>query len=92
MASFFTWDAAKAAANRRKHGISFEEATTVFPDPLGRITSDPDHSARENRALLLGSSSVGRILVVSFVQRDAAIRIISARLATRKERHAYQEA
>ena len=91
MASFFTWDARKAASNRRKHGVTFDEAATVFPDPLAQITDDPDHSVSEERELILGRSSSGRTLVVSFSQRDAAVRIISARLATRIERHVYEE-
>jgi len=91
MISFFTWDARKAAVNRRKHGVTFDEAATVFPDPFAQITGDPDHSVSEERELILGRSASGRTLVVSFSQRDAAIRIISARLATRNERHAYEE-
>jgi uncharacterized protein len=63
----------------------------VFPDPLAQITDDPDHSVIEERELILGRSSSGRTLVVSFSQRDAGVRIISARLATRTERHAYEE-
>lgn len=88
----FTWDTTKAAANRRKHGVTFDEATTIFADPLARIDKDPDHSTFEDRELLLGGSSNDRILVISFVQRGAVIRIISARLATRQERYAYEEA
>ena len=91
MTFFFTWDAAKASANRRKHGISFENAFTAFTDPYARITDDPDHSESEEREILLGSSSRGQIVVVSFVQRESAIRVISARRATRKERNAYEE-
>jgi len=89
---YFSWDPKKAASNRRKHGISFEEASTVFPDPLARIEWDADHPESEARELILGKSVSGRLLVVSFVQRDSAIRVISARLATRQERHVYQEA
>ena len=88
---FVTWDAPKAAANRRKHGVSFEEAATVFADPLAKITDDPEHSDTEDRELLLGSSEKGRLLVVSFVQRASAIRLISARPASRVEKHVYQE-
>jgi uncharacterized DUF497 family protein len=73
-------------------GIGFEEASTVFPDPLARIEWDADHSEPEERELILGKSVSGRLLVVSFVQRVSAIRVISARLATRRERHVYQEA
>jgi len=60
---YFSWDL--AASNRRKHGISFEEASTVFPDPLARIDWDPDHSELEDRELILGRSASGRLLVVS---------------------------
>lgn len=88
---FVTWDAPKASANRRKHGVSFEEAATVFADPLAKITDDPEHSEEEARELILGSSEKGRLLVVSFVQRTSAIRLISARPASRTERHVYQE-
>jgi uncharacterized DUF497 family protein len=89
---YFTWNPKKAVSNRRKHGISFEEASTVFPDPLARIEWDADQSELEARELILGKSFSGRLLVVSFVQRGSAIRVISARLATRRERHVYQEA
>jgi uncharacterized protein len=89
---YFSWDPKKAASNRQKHGISFEEASTVFPDPLARIEWDADHPELEERELILGKSVSGRLLVVSFVERDSAIRVISACLATRRERHAYQEA
>lgn len=92
MKFYFSWDRKKAASNRRKHGVSFEEATTVFADPLARIEWDADHSEIEERELILGKSVSGRLLVVSFVQRGSAIRMISARLATRRERHAHQEA
>jgi hypothetical protein len=89
--SFFTWDAAKAAINRRKHGVAFDDAATAFADPFAKIVDDPGHSGSEHRELLLGSAESGQILVVSFVQRGRAIRLISARLATRNERHAYEE-
>jgi uncharacterized protein len=88
---FFEWDARKAASNRRKHGVSFEEAATVFADPQARIRPDAVHSGEEDRELILGMSSAERALVVSFVERGQAIRIISSRLATRGERHAYEE-
>lgn len=87
----FEWDVAKAAANARKHGVSFEEAATVFGDSLGRIFDDPDHSQAEARELLIGRSARNRVLIVSFTERDAWIRIISARRATKRERHAYEE-
>ena len=88
---FVTWDAPKATANRRKHGVSFEEAATVFADPFAKITDDPEHSDIEDRELILGSSEKGRLLVVSFIQRASAIRLISARPASRVEKHVYQE-
>ena len=82
----FEWDQAKATANRRKHGVTFEEAATVFLDPLQRILDDPDSSRDEDRVLLFGVSFALRALLVVHVERGERIRIISARLATRKER------
>ena len=79
------------ARGRRCKGTCRDPSRTAFPDGFAKIKPDPDHSAEENRELLLGSSERGRLLVVTFVQRGTAIRIISARLATRKELHAYQE-
>ena len=87
----YEWDAEKARANRRKHGISFDEATTVFEDGLGRIVSDPRHSIEEDRHVLLGLSRRDRLLAVMFTERGEAIRIISARRATRQERRNYEE-
>jgi uncharacterized DUF497 family protein len=87
----FEWDARKAAANRRKHGIDFTEATTTFEDPLSVTISDPDHSFDEQRLLLLGVSSQHRLLVVAHCERVEVIRIISARHATRYERRIYEE-
>lgn len=87
----FEWDPRKAAANFKKHGITFEEASTVFCDPLSFTITDPDHSATENRFLDLGHSNLQRLLVVSYVERADKIRIISARLATRKESNSYEE-
>lgn len=84
------WDAKKAAANLRKHGVSFEEATTVFGDPLSLTISDPDHSESEARFLDLGLSHRGRVLVVSYTERGDQIRIIGARLANRMERKTYE--
>ena len=87
----FEWDPRKAAANLRKHGVSFEDAQTVFADERGRLIDDPDHSADEDRFLLLGLSSSLRVLVVSHSYREAesVIRIISARKATREEQRSY---
>jgi len=87
----FEWDPAKAAANLKKHAVSFEEATTIFSDPLSLTISDPDHSASQARFLDLGISHKGRFLVVSYTEVADDIRIISARLATRRERKTYEE-
>jgi len=87
----FEWDAPKAAANRRKHGVSFEEAASVFTDERARLIDDPDHSQHEDRFLLLGLSSALRVLVVAhcYLAEGNVIRIISARKATREERLYY---
>ncbi|SRR5258707_14241398 len=87
----FTWDAAKARANVAKHGISFEEAETVFSDEHAVLMPDPDHSHTEDRFLLLGLSVALRIVVVVHCEPDpdGAIRILSARRATRSERGQY---
>ncbi|MBZ5561750.1 MAG: BrnT family toxin [Acidobacteriia bacterium] len=87
----FEWDAAKAAANLRKHRISFEEAASVFYDPLAVTGADPDHSEGEERWVTFGLSSTGRLLVVSHTEREEAIRIITARMATQSERRIYEE-
>ena len=86
----FEWQASKAEANVRKHGVSFEEAVAAFADPLARILDDPDHSADESREIIVGHSTRQRLLIVSFAERDGTIRIISARAATRRERHGYE--
>jgi uncharacterized protein len=85
------WDNRKAAANLRKHGVSFEEAVTALEDTLAVTYRDPDHSEDELRFLTFGVSSTGRILVVAHTERAEAIRLISARPATRSERRAYEE-
>lgn len=87
----FTWDDAKAADNLRKHGVSFEEAATVFSDENARFKHDPDHSQQEDRFILLGFSSKLRLLIVCHAYRDndEVIRIISARRATSNERMSY---
>lgn len=87
----FDWDPAKAAANERKHGVTFEEAQSVFADERARLIDDPDHSEDEDRFILLGISSSLRVLVVVHCYRadDNIIRIISARKATREERRFY---
>ena len=90
MALTFEWDAPKSAANVRKHGITFDEATTVFGDPLGWFETDPTHADSETRLRLLGRSSANRLLAVLFTDRgQSLIRIISARLATPRERRKY---
>jgi uncharacterized DUF497 family protein len=86
----FEWDPRKAAANLTKHGVSFEEAATVFGDPLGRILTDPRHSMDEERLVLLGFSGRQRLLAVMFVERRETIRIIGSRRATRRERRYYE--
>jgi uncharacterized DUF497 family protein len=87
----FEWDPQKAESNVAKHGVSFEEAATVFGDPLGRIVADPRHSLEEHRFVLLGLSREQHLLTVMFVDRGEAIRILSARRATRRERRDYEE-
>jgi uncharacterized protein len=87
----FEWDPRKAAENLRKHGVSFEEASTVFADPLAMLRVDPDHSIGEHRFLLLGMSTGGTLLVVSFGERPPRTRLISARPASRRERRDYEE-
>jgi len=81
----FEWNDAKAAANRRKHGVSFDEATTVFDDPLVNIFHDEEHSVSEDRWIAIGISDRGRLLVVSHAYREGRARIISARKATGNE-------
>lgn len=87
----FEWDADKAATNRRKHRISFEEAATVFLDPDAQVFDDPDSDELETRYLLVGLSAATRTLVVVHVERTKRIRLISARPATRRERRAFEE-
>jgi hypothetical protein len=85
------WDARKARENLRKHGVSFEEASSVFFDSLSATGDDPDHSADERRFVTFGVSSLGRLLVVAHAERGDAIRLISARRTTRAERNLYEE-
>jgi uncharacterized protein len=88
----FEWDKAKAAANFRKHNVSFDEASTVFSDPLARIFDDEEHSAVELREIIIGHSVINRLLLVCFTERsEDAVRIFSARQATRNERQDYEE-
>lgn len=87
----FDWDEAKAEANERKHGVSFTEAMTVFADPLSLTGYDPAHSADEDRYLTVGSSTEGRLLVVSHADWAENVRIINARQATERERRDYED-
>jgi uncharacterized protein len=87
----FDWDENKAERNLSKHGISFEEAKTVFEDPFYVDFYDPDHSEKEERYLIFGQSSRGRLLIVSYTERGDSTRLISAREVTRTEREAYEE-
>jgi uncharacterized protein len=87
----FTWDPAKAAANLSKHRVSFEDASSVFRNPLARVLRDPTHSERERRLLIIGHSVEGRLLLVVFTESDDRIRIISAREASARERREYEE-
>ena len=89
----FSWDAEKSKINEQKHGVSFEEAQTIFYDDNARLQHDPDHSEDEDRFILLGMSAKLRVLVVCHCYRsdDAEIRLISARKATKRERKQYEE-
>jgi uncharacterized protein len=87
----FEWGPRKAAANVRKHNVAFQEAATVFGDPLAITFGDPDHSVNENRYITFGISLQNRLVVVSHTQRADRTRIISARLMDRKERIIYEE-
>jgi uncharacterized protein len=87
----FEWDNAKAASNFGKHGVSFNEAMTVFGDPLSVTGYDPIHSIDEERFLTMGVSSDSRLLIISHTDRNDIVRIISARLATRRERQDYTD-
>ena len=87
----FSWDARKAAANRRKHGVTFREAISAFGDPLSVTIADPDHSGAEQRFLLVGLTRSGRLVVVAHAEHVDEIRVISARPAKRREREAYEE-
>jgi len=87
----YEWDQEKAATNLEKHGVSFDEAATVFGDPLYIDFYDPDHSHDEHRYLIMGQSTTGRLLIVSYTERDEVVRLISARDVTPAERRAYEE-
>jgi len=87
----FEWDTEKARGNLEKHGVSFEEAGTVFGDLLSGTVLDPDHSDDEDRYIIIGTSNRGRVLLVAYTDRNDVIRIISARPLTRSERKQYEE-
>ena len=87
----FEWDPKKADENLKKHGVEFVEATTVFADPLSITVRDPDHYETENRLIIVGYSNRFRPLVVSHIDRDGQVRIISARQLTSAERQDYEE-
>src|SRR5215208_5012327 len=88
----FEWDPAKAKSNIRKHGVSFDEAVTVFKDPLAFIFDDTTHSEQEHREIIIGISALRRMILVCFVERvKDAVRIISTRPATRQEIKDYEE-
>ena len=87
----FEWDASKAEANLKKHGVAFEEALSVFADPLARIFDDPDHSSEERREIIIGFSAKPRLLVVGFTERSGRVRLIHARRTTKAERKRHEE-
>jgi uncharacterized DUF497 family protein len=87
----FEWDPAKAAANLKKHGLSFQEAATVFGDPLSVTFADPDHSRAEDRFITVGHTRRGKAVIVAHVDRVGSVRLISAREATPRERKAYEQ-
>ena len=86
----FEWDTKKAHSNEKKHGITFDEASTVFADPLSLTIDDPLHSEIEDRFIIIGVSYKNRVLIVNHTERGGKIRIISARKATKKERFYYE--
>jgi uncharacterized DUF497 family protein len=87
----FEWDDEKAEANLVKHGVSFDEAKTVFDDPLYVDFYDPDHSFNEHRYIIIGESRQRRLLIVSYTEQNDVVRLISAREVTRSERETYEE-
>jgi uncharacterized DUF497 family protein len=87
----FEWDSSKASENVQKHGVAFQEAATVFGDPLAITFDDPDHSLIEDRHITFGLSLQKRLIVVSHTERGGRTRIISARLMDRKEKKIYEE-
>ena len=91
MSMEFEWDENKAAANLSRHGVSFDEAQTVFDDPVYVDFFDPDRSYDEQRYIIIGESQQGRLLIVSYTEREDVVRLNSAREAARGEREAYEE-
>ncbi len=87
----FEWDRRKAKSNLKKHGISFQEAATVFGDALSITFDDPDHSVNERRFLTFGLLRIGKPIIVSHTEKGKSMRIISARLMTKRERKIYEE-
>lgn len=85
------WDPGKARSNLRKHGVSFEEASTALSDPMAATGADPDHSITEDRFITFGVSETGRLLVIAHTDQGNTIRIISARRASKGERELYEE-
>jgi uncharacterized protein len=90
MALLFTWDPEKAKTNLAKHAVAFDEALTVFADPLAKIFPDEDHSPEERREIIVGYSVRQRLLVVSFHEDERVVRVISARTATARERRKHE--
>ena len=91
MGYLFGWDLKKAESNARKHGVTFDEASTVFGDPLALLMADPDHSVYEQRYVLLGMTNRRKLLVVAYAERPPRTHLISARRAGRNERKLYEE-
>jgi uncharacterized DUF497 family protein len=92
MTFFFEWNSRKASANIKKHKVSFDEASTVFDDPLAHIFDDEDHGEEERREIIIGYSVLQRLIVVCFTERrKRVVRIFSARLATKREQNDYEE-
>jgi hypothetical protein len=91
MAASFQWDPRKAASNLKRHGVSFQEAISVFSNPLARIFDDEDHATDERREIIIGHSARERLLLTVFTEHEGVIRIISARKATKNERKDYEE-
>jgi uncharacterized protein len=87
----FEWDRKKAAVNRSKHRVAFEEALTVFSDPLARVFDDEGHSIEEQREIIIGHSCQGQLLIVCFAEQRDSVGIFSARAATKRERKDYEE-